>query len=690
MSAFQIFKLPKITNIDSSVRITAGAKLWFYATTTVTPQDTYTDADLTIPSTNPVIADANGVFAPIYLNPALVYKITLTTSADVLIYTIDPANDQLLSQAVIGGFLYPRTAAEIAAGVTPVFYYYPPGDLRRYGCDTTGATDNSTQIANAILAAVATGGVGYIYHPGGNISHASQILIPNGLAIVGESRAKSVFTFSGTPSGSPVNTRSAWRYESGFVNSSGYAQVMVRHVTFSYTNTVNFAACLELNAGGWSYFDVYDVRCTGGASYAIVLDAVELCYVHECLLESTNTSTSSVVWITNGPDRSAGQTRGFTNLVTIENNQISGSAGSFGLLDDGGNGHTIKANNFNQSRFPMQCGGLQGGVIEGNSFETTLTTGSANVIFTNVSGAGDHVGPCSGVQISGNGFFGATSASGNLLDFQSTLYTITAITQAASAIVTVSTVSTINPFQGDEMLSFTGVVGMTQINGLSGRVTALGGSSGAWTATVAINSGGFSAYVSGGSVQNYHVGFHIAGNNFGSTNNRVGAINLTFLANSWCGPNNDFGNSSMSHYRNVHNDAYGNTLLATENGDLTSLNVSGPTHGDTRFPEIFSGGIRIGTVGTATCTSLLIGSKTFDWPSVAVGANTNTTVTVTGAALGDNVVDCTMSIDIGSTAILHGHVEAANTVRVILQNVNAVSALDLASATLSVLVAKAS
>lgn len=56
-----------------------------------------------------------------------------------------------LSQSTIGSYLYPRTAAEIAAGVTPTAYYYPAGDVRRYGAVGDGTTDCTTAIQNALL-----------------------------------------------------------------------------------------------------------------------------------------------------------------------------------------------------------------------------------------------------------------------------------------------------------------------------------------------------------------------------------------------------------------------------------------------------------------------------------------------------------------------------------------------------------
>jgi hypothetical protein len=53
-----------------------------------------------------------------------------------------------LSQSVIGGHLYPQTAAELAGGVTPTNYYYPPGDVRRYGAAADG-TDDYAEFARA-------------------------------------------------------------------------------------------------------------------------------------------------------------------------------------------------------------------------------------------------------------------------------------------------------------------------------------------------------------------------------------------------------------------------------------------------------------------------------------------------------------------------------------------------------------
>ena len=69
-------------------------------------------------------------------------------------------------------------------------------------------------------------------------------------------------------------------------------------------------------------------------------------------------------------------------------------------------------------------------------------------------------------------------------------FDITAITKATSAVVTIGT-HTLPVGQG---VHFTGVLGMTAINGLYGTITAAG----ATTITVDIDSSGFGTYTSGG------------------------------------------------------------------------------------------------------------------------------------------------------------------------------------------------
>lgn len=82
-----LFYLPRAIVLNGGT-ISAGAKLYAYAAGTLVAQDTYSDAALTTPNANPVIADAAGVLGPIYLDN-LQYRFILKDSDDVEIYDQD-------------------------------------------------------------------------------------------------------------------------------------------------------------------------------------------------------------------------------------------------------------------------------------------------------------------------------------------------------------------------------------------------------------------------------------------------------------------------------------------------------------------------------------------------------------------------------------------------------------------------
>lgn len=76
----------------------AGAKCWFYQHNTLTPVTVYEDAGLTTPTTNPVVADANGLFPDVYWNNGTRTRAIYTTNAG------DPtvSGDRLLDVEDIG------------------------------------------------------------------------------------------------------------------------------------------------------------------------------------------------------------------------------------------------------------------------------------------------------------------------------------------------------------------------------------------------------------------------------------------------------------------------------------------------------------------------------------------------------------------------------------------------------------
>lgn len=85
--------------LDANANPYAGAKLYFYATGTLTPQSVYTTAALNIAHTNPVVADSGGQFPPIYFDSSKRYRgILENATGTTTIYDIDPINSGVLSE----------------------------------------------------------------------------------------------------------------------------------------------------------------------------------------------------------------------------------------------------------------------------------------------------------------------------------------------------------------------------------------------------------------------------------------------------------------------------------------------------------------------------------------------------------------------------------------------------------------
>lgn len=147
-----LFCPPRATPISGSATIYPGAKRWFYRAGTQTLLTVYADAALSTPLSNPHSADSAGKFPATYIDPnGGDYKTLMTNSLGV---TIEPAEDNIpanpLSAASVGLVLHPLTDGETAAGVTPTFYQYAPGDVRRYGADPSGVSDSTAAFNNAI------------------------------------------------------------------------------------------------------------------------------------------------------------------------------------------------------------------------------------------------------------------------------------------------------------------------------------------------------------------------------------------------------------------------------------------------------------------------------------------------------------------------------------------------------------
>ena len=85
--------------------------------------------------------DSDGKPTPAFLSDA-------TLTSDIV--------NSFLTAAGVGAVLYPRTAAEISAGVTPTNYQYEPGNVLRYGTNTTPGTTDITSAVSSAFSVSAT------------------------------------------------------------------------------------------------------------------------------------------------------------------------------------------------------------------------------------------------------------------------------------------------------------------------------------------------------------------------------------------------------------------------------------------------------------------------------------------------------------------------------------------------------
>lgn len=182
-----LFYDPTARPLSNAGQYQAGAYYQFYLTGTTTPANVYLDGALTVvanqtPGSGNTTANGAGMFIPLYLDPTIIYRVQLFNALGQKLEDTDPyIVPGPITQAAVGKALYNQTPAEIAAGVTPANYAYPPGDVRRYAFGTVG--DGITDSTDAIISAFkccTTGGSVY-FQPAGvymvHVNGAHTILV---------------------------------------------------------------------------------------------------------------------------------------------------------------------------------------------------------------------------------------------------------------------------------------------------------------------------------------------------------------------------------------------------------------------------------------------------------------------------------------------------------------------------------
>lgn len=199
---------PKQIAFDSAFNPGIAYQFYTYDTGTLTPKATYQDAALSIPNTNPVIANARG---EVVMYGTGQYRVILKDSLGNTVWDRDNIGNSDLSTADLVGFLQAGTGA---ASRSVQEKLRDAVSVKDFGAKTDG-TDCSTAIQNAIASLPASGGT--IRFPAGTYVF-SGVAITKPLRILCDGGSDGGVTWSNPTASSPTfsATNVSGIYMSGF------------------------------------------------------------------------------------------------------------------------------------------------------------------------------------------------------------------------------------------------------------------------------------------------------------------------------------------------------------------------------------------------------------------------------------------------------------------------------------------
>jgi hypothetical protein len=250
------------------------------------------------------------------------------TGAQTALYEVATANPITIGSTAItftlrysANLQYDITAAESAAGVTPVNYAFLPGDVRRYGANTTPGTTNMTVAINNALAANTR-----VYLQAGVYFCSAALNLLSGQTLYGDGAA-SVLQFSNATISNIVGT--------------GITNTTVRDLKINVTGTGSSASTGGVLFSACTYCKVERVEFVGMNWAGVWIKASQNCIVRGCHFHgftSTNQDAADVcIYNSTGDAASA-------SYNIVESNEMFGGC-DYGLLCQAASGTLIPSNN---------------------------------------------------------------------------------------------------------------------------------------------------------------------------------------------------------------------------------------------------------------------------------------------------------------------------------------------------------
>lgn len=278
--------VPVFRAFDAAGAPLAGGLLYTYGAGGTTNKNTYSDAAGAVPNANPVVLDSSGS-ATVRLEPGSYHFVLTDSTGSTTYWDEDYYTAPYLTQADVGGLLFPQTSYEIAAGVTPTNYAYPAGDARRYGyIADNGVTDNTLAIQNALDA---NAGFTQVYIPAGGYGAITGTLTGRNVPIFMEegSELRWTATTADGPSWLGAPSRPGIQILDDNFKIKGHGK-LTGPSSGSYV--ANEFCLIRVGTSATSRgvgFEVQDVEISGWGSYGIGLQFVEDIHIentkiHDC------------------------------------------------------------------------------------------------------------------------------------------------------------------------------------------------------------------------------------------------------------------------------------------------------------------------------------------------------------------------------------------------------------------------